>query len=120
MHLVHITLKKFVGKIHNRLKEKYKNLLTVIIPRHINREKEIINQLNALNLKVHCHEPKKDCHKHRYLLSKFIRKTKSFYSIIKNIFRRFLDKTWGQNPLEAVRYNCNILHGPHVFNFGNL
>ena len=23
----------------------------------------------------------------------------------------------GQNPLEAVRYNCNILHGPYVSNF---
>ena len=23
----------------------------------------------------------------------------------------------GQNPLEAVRYNCNIIHGPNVSNF---
>ena len=26
----------------------------------------------------------------------------------------------GQNPLEAVRYNCNILHGPNVFNFDEI
>ena len=110
---------KFVGKIHNRLKEKYKNLLTVIIPRHINREKEIINQLNALNLKVHCHEPKKKIATNTdiYLVNSF-GKTKSFYSIIKNIFLGgSLIRHGGQNPLEAVRYNCNILHGPHVFNF---
>ena len=23
----------------------------------------------------------------------------------------------GQNPLEAARYGCNILHGPNIFNF---
>ena len=26
----------------------------------------------------------------------------------------------GQNPLEAVRYNCNILHGPNVSNFSEV
>ena len=29
----------FVGKVHNLLKKKYKNLITVIIPRHIDRDK---------------------------------------------------------------------------------
>ena len=23
----------------------------------------------------------------------------------------------GQNPLEPVRYGCNIVHGKHIFNF---
>jgi 3-deoxy-D-manno-octulosonic-acid transferase len=26
----------------------------------------------------------------------------------------------GQNPLEAVRYDCNILHGPNVCNFDEI
>ena len=28
-----------------------------------------------------------------------------------------LIKHGGQNPLEAARYGCNILHGPNVSNF---
>ena len=46
---------KFVGLIHNKLKKKYKNLLTVIIPRHIDRKEKIKEQLSNLGLKVHLH-----------------------------------------------------------------
>ena len=36
----------------------------------------------------------------------------------KNVFLGgSLIKHGGQNPLEAVRYGCNILHGPNVKNF---
>ena len=52
-----------------------------------------------------------------YLVNSF-GKTKSFYSILRNVFLGgSIIKHGGQNPLEAVRYNCNILHGPNVFNF---
>ena len=45
-------------------------------------------------------------------------KTKSIYSVCKNIFLGgSLINHGGQNPLEATRYGCNILHGPYVSNF---
>jgi 3-deoxy-D-manno-octulosonic-acid transferase len=113
---------KFVGLVHNKLKKKYKNLLTVIIPRHIDREGKIKEQLLSLDLKVHVHEPKTRIHKDTdiYLVNSF-GKTKSFYSVIKNVFLGgSLIKHGGQNPLEAVRYNCNILHGPNVSNFNEI
>ena len=45
-------------------------------------------------------------------------KTKSIYNICKNIFLGgSLVNHGGQNPLEATRYGCNILHGPHISNF---
>jgi 3-deoxy-D-manno-octulosonic-acid transferase len=65
------------------------------------------------------HEPKTKINQDTdiYLVNSF-GKTKSFYSVLKNIFLGgSLIKHGGQNPLEAVRYNCNILHGPNVFNF---
>ncbi len=110
---------KFVGRVHNKLKKKYKNLLTVIIPRHINRKEQIKNQLSNLGLKVHMHEPKAKIHNDTdiYLVNSF-GKTKSFYSVLNHIFLGgSLIEHGGQNPLEAVRYNCNILHGPYVSNF---
>ena len=93
--------------------------MTVIIPRHIDRKELIRDELSNLGLKVHMHEPKTKINNDTdiYLVNSF-GKTKSFYSVMKNVFLGgSLIKHGGQNPLEAVRYNCNILHGPNVFNF---
>ena len=118
----HNSEEKFAGLVHNKLKKKYKNLLTVIIPRHIDRKEEIKEQLSNLGLKVHVHEPKTRINQDAdiYLVNSF-GKTKSFYSLIKNVFLGgSLIEHGGQNPLEAVRYNCNILHGPNVSNFNEI
>ncbi len=115
----HSSEEKFFGLVHNKLKRKYKNLLTVIIPRHIDRKDHIRGELLDLGLKVHVHEPKTKIKNDTdiYLVNSF-GKTKSFYSILRNVFLGgSIIKHGGQNPLEAVRYNCNILHGPNVFNF---
>ena len=45
-------------------------------------------------------------------------KTKSVYNICKTVFLGgSLINHGGQNPLEATRYGCNILHGPNIENF---
>ena len=47
--------------------------------------------------------------------------TKSFYNNCKNIFLGgSLVNHGGQNPLEAARFGCNILHGPNVSNFAEI
>jgi len=115
----HNTEEKFIGNVHIRLKKKFKKLLTVIIPRHVDRKYQIKNELIQLGLKVHMHEPKTKINDDTdiYLVNSF-GKTKSFYSILRNVFLGgSLIKHGGQNPLEAVRYNCNILHGPYISNF---
>ncbi len=44
--------------------------------------------------------------------------TKSFFKICNTVFLGgSLISRGGQNPLEAVRYGCKILHGPNVQNF---
>ena len=37
LHLAHIKRKIFCAKAHQTLKKKIKNLITIIIPRHVNR-----------------------------------------------------------------------------------
>ena len=49
--------KFFVEKFIVNLK-KYKNLLTIIIPRHVERVDTIVSELNKINLKVQIHNPK--------------------------------------------------------------
>ena len=112
----------FCANVHKELKKKYKNLLTIIIPRHVNRTTEIINELKNLDLKFHLHNPKKKINKNTdiYIVNSY-GKTKSFYKICKNVFLGgSLIKHGGQNPLEATRYGCNIMHGPSVENFNEI
>jgi 3-deoxy-D-manno-octulosonic-acid transferase len=115
----HYSEEKFCGLIHKDLKKKYKNLLTIIIPRHIERKKMIQSELHKLDLKTQTHEPQKKIDKEIdvYIVNSY-GKTKSFYSECKNVFLGgSLINHGGQNPLEATRYGCNILHGPNVDNF---
>ena len=115
----HYNEEKFCGIAHIKLKKKFKNLLTIIIPRHINRINSIKTELNNLNLKVHLDEPKKkiDPNTDIYLVNSY-GKTKLFYKACKNIFLGgSLIMHGGQNPLEATRYGCKVLHGPNVSNF---
>ena len=47
--------------------------------------------------------------------------TQSFFKICKTIFLGgSMIKHGGQNPLEAARFGCKILHGPHVWNFDEI
>ena len=102
-----------------RIKKKYKNLLTIIIPRHINRVDSIIKQLQKLGLNTHAYYSNEKINKNTdILIVDAYGKTKSFYYFCKNVFLGgSLVSHGGQNPLEAARYACNVLHGPNISNF---
>ncbi len=109
----------FVGLAHKMLKKKIKKLLTIIIPRHVDRCNDIKKSLEGLNLKVHLDEPKVqiDPNTDIYLVNSY-GKTKSFYKNCQNVFLGgSLIKHGGQNPLEAARYGCSIIYGPYIQNF---
>ena len=110
---------KICATVHKKLKIKYKDLITIIIPRHINRTKKITEELKKFGLNVHSHDSKKKINDDTdiYLVNSF-GETKSFFKICKTVFLGgSLIKHGGQNPLEAARYGCKILHGPYVWNF---
>ena len=110
---------KICANVHKKLKSKYKNLLTIIIPRHIHRTKEIVKEIRKLNLIVHVHNSRKKIDKKAdiYLVNSF-GQTKSFFKFCKTVFLGgSIIKHGGQNPLEAARYGCQILHGPNIWNF---
>ena len=104
---------------HRELKKKYKNLLTIIIPRHINRTPNIISELKKYDLKVCTHSSSQKIDKDTdiYLVDSY-GETKLFYKICKIIFLGgSLIKHGGQNPLEPAMYGCKTLHGPNIWNF---
>ena len=110
---------KICGQVHKRLKKKYQNLLTIIIPRHIERVKIITDEMIELGLKVQIFDPSKKIKKDTDIcLINSYGKTKPFFKICNTVFLGgSIIFHGGQNPLEPARYGCRILHGPNVWNF---
>lgn len=108
-----------IGKLHKNLKKKHKQLITIIIPRHINRSIEIIEDLKELGLNVITHssnqKPKNDTD--IYLVDSYGISSK-FYDLSNVTFvGGSLISHGGQNPLEPARYGNTIISGPYVHNF---
>ena len=100
-------------------KKKYINGITIIIPRHIHRTSAIKKDIEEFGLKVHLHssERKIDNKTDIYLVDTF-GETKLFIKICKIVFLGgSLIQHGGQNPLEAARLGCKVIHGPNIDNF---
>ena len=113
---------EIVVKTHLKLKKKYKNLLTVIIPRHVNRANEIDKNLDALSIKtiMRTSNKKIDNNTDVYLVDTY-GETKKFFQISKIIFiGGSLIKHGGQNPIEPAKFGLKIIHGPYVQNFKDI
>jgi 3-deoxy-D-manno-octulosonic-acid transferase len=115
----HETEEVICGMAHIQLKKKIKNLLTIIIPRHISRCTQIKKDLEKLNLAVHTIGSHSNLTKNTdiFLINSY-GKTKIFFNNSEHVFLGgSLIKHGGQNPLEPAMFGCNILHGPYVNNF---
>ena len=115
----HKNEEKICAIAHKKLKQKYKNLLTIIIPRHVHRIKDIIEEIKDLKLNYCTHSSQNKINKNTeiYLVDTY-GETKSFFKICRTVFLGgSIIPHGGQNPLESIRFGCNIIHGPHVSNF---
>ena len=109
----------FCAKSHLKLKKKIKNLITIIIPRHVHRSEEIKKSIEKLGLNVEIHSSNKKNLKNTdiYLVDTF-GETKKFHKIASTVFLGgSIINRGGQNPLEAARYGAKILHGTNTDNF---
>jgi len=107
------------AKVHRKLRKKYKNLLTIIIPRHIHRVDELHQQIVNMGLNIQIHSKKNKIKKNTdiYLVDTY-GETKSFLKLCSTVFLGgSIVNHGGQNPLEAARFGCKILHGPNIQNF---
>ncbi len=115
----HETEELFAAKTHIILKKKNKNIITIIIPRHINRVKQIIYEIKELGLNVVSRSSKKSKLKDIdiFIVDTF-GESKKFYRFATTVFLgKSIVKGGGQNPLEPARFGAKILHGPDVNNF---
>jgi len=115
----HNTEELFAAKTHILLKKKIKNIITIIIPRHVNRVNQIISQIDELGLNVISHRSnkKKLDNIDIYIVDTFGESMK-FYKFATTVFLGgSIIKRGGQNPLEPARLGAKILHGPNIDNF---
>ena len=108
-----------IAKTHISLKNKFKNLLTIIIPRHVDRTNQIYNDMKLLGLKSIIKTSKKRIKDSTdiFIVDTY-GETKKFFKISKVAFiGGSLVNHGGQNPIEPARYNLNIIHGPDTKNF---
>ena len=110
------------SKVHLNLRKKYKNLLTIIIPRHVHRVSKIFQEINDLKLNVilHSSKSKKLNDTDIYLVDTY-GETKKFYNSSDIVFMgKSLSRKGGQNPLEPARQGATILYGPNIDNFSDI
>ena len=108
-----------IGNLHKKLKINEKTLLTIIIPRHINRSKKILVDLNKIGLKTITHSSKDKLKKNTdvYLVDSY-GEANEFYNLTNVVFvGGSIIKHGGQNPLEPARLGNYIINGPNIDNF---
>ncbi len=115
----HFNEEEIFANLHIKYKKKIPNLITIIIPRHVERTNEITQMLGKKKLKFIKHsENKKNFKNYDVYIVDSYGESKSFYKISNVVFLGgSLVPKGGQNPLEALRLGCSILHGKYTFNF---
>jgi 3-deoxy-D-manno-octulosonic-acid transferase len=110
-------------KTHIEIKKKYNNVLTIIIPRHINRVSHIQNLAKKFNLNSQILDNEDLINDGGgILIINSFGVSHKYFNYCKDIFIgksliKKLNLVGGQNPIEAAKLNCKIYFGPYVYNF---
>lgn len=111
-----------VAKVHDALKDKYPDLLTLLAPRHPPRGDEVAELLTGNGLKIG-RRSKGDAiagETDVYLIDT-VGELGLFYRLTQIVFiGGSLVDHGGHNPLEAARLNCAIICGPFMSNFAEI
>ena len=113
----------FCLNTHIKIKEIYKDTITIIAPRHIDRVNEIDNLCKKMNLAVQILNKNETVLNNKEViiinyfgaLKEFFKNAKSVF-VGKSMIKKYIHNG-GQNPIEAAKLGCKIYHGPYVKNF---
>jgi len=103
--------------VHDALRRTIPDLLTVIVPRHIERGPEIamLCGMRAVRRRALGELPSRDV---AVYVADTMGELGLFYRLATFAFiGGSLVRHGGQNPLESARLSCAVLAGPHTFNF---
>ncbi len=113
----------FILKTHYFLKKKYKDLISIIAPRHINRVYEIRNLCNKFGYSSQIlHKNEEISINNEIIIINSFGGLRNYFKVSKSVLigkslLKNFKNNGGQNPLEAAKLGCKIYHGSWVYNF---
>lgn len=114
----HAGEEEIVAEAHRLLRESRPNVLTIVIPRHPERGDAIRTLLAAQGLTVAQRSRDEPPAKADIYLADTLGELGLFFRVAPIAFvGNSLIANGGHNPIEPVRLNAAVLHGPHVHNF---
>lgn len=113
---------KIIFDVHRRLRKRFPGLLTIVAPRHAERGVGVMDIARAGRLDAvarsngHLPGPSAEIY-----VADTMGELGLLYRVAPVVFiGGSLVRHGGQNPIEAAKLGAAILHGPHVWNFGEL
>jgi 3-deoxy-D-manno-octulosonic-acid transferase len=109
-------------QVHQRLKCLHADLLTIIVPRNPKRGKKIASQIRRQGINVTLRSSENPIsNESEIYVGDTMGEMGLFLRIASIVFiGKSLVPLGGQNPLEAARLNCAIIHGPYMTNFEDI
>ncbi len=110
---------EIAARVHLRLLQRFPSLLTIVVPRHVQRAGSIRDMAAKLSLVSLMRSSGKPIDRTtQFYIADTMGEMGLFYRISSLIFMgKSLSGSGGQNPVEAAKLGCAILHGPNTGNF---
>jgi 3-deoxy-D-manno-octulosonic-acid transferase len=107
---------------HRQLRQRFRGLLTIVVPRHPQRGEGVLDIANVAGLQAEMRSrgylPGDDTD---IYIADTIGELGVMYRLTPIVFMGgSLVRHGGQNPIEAAKLGAAILHGPHVWNFADI
>jgi 3-deoxy-D-manno-octulosonic-acid transferase len=116
---IHKGEETFIIETVKKIKKEQIESQCILIPRHLNKIKELTDTIKANNLtyQLKSKETLPLVNKDFYILDSFGDAGKVFEKINLVFLGGSIIAHGGQNPLEPAREGCYLLHGPNIYNF---
>jgi len=111
---------KILGRVYQSLRKEFPELFLVVVPRHAERRRSVLADLESLGLRVslRSHPVGSTCD---VLVIDTTGELRRWYAEATVVFvGKSITSPGGQNPAEAVSANKPVVFGPHMENFQQL
>ena len=115
----HYLEEDMITNIHRKLKNIHKDILTIIVPRQVNRGEKISRLLENKNIPYALRSRNNPITPSTQIyIADTMGELGLFFSLSDIVFMgKSLVPHGGQNPLEPLKLGCAVVHGPHMTNF---